>query len=535
MDENKIDVKELFGKYHKKLIAGAVVETLIYSLIAGFVASLLTVCVSRFARFDGAFLALLIGIAVFAFTAVFIYQKRLRPSVKRTAARVDRLGLEERAVTMLELDGEVSFMAVKQRENAKTMLKKINPRQLKIKIPAKYALMLVIAAAVSTYMMLLPPVPPISALEVEHDELVSIVEQMLQELRETIDEADVNEELKEELNELVDRLEASFTENDTAFDRIMKIIETSNEIRQRLENAQTQRRIGEALQQYDSTRELGESIENGSAEQVEEALENMRENVERMAGQEMAEELNQVADDIESALSDADNPEGALAEALQQLADDIREVAELAEEGENEAAGEALSEALEAAAESIAEALAEEANIVELMEELEEIMGEAIVIIAEEEIQAMSIPGENGEGENGQGENGEGENGQGENGQGENGQGENGEGENGQGENGEGENGQGENGQDARNNRRAANGGAQGGEDDADFEAALAERNASANVDRARRDSEPVIDGKTPYLNVFDEFFEEAKQQLINGELSDELREKTQKYFEIIK
>jgi hypothetical protein len=36
MDENKIQVKKLFGKYHKKLAAEAVIKTLIYCLIAGF-------------------------------------------------------------------------------------------------------------------------------------------------------------------------------------------------------------------------------------------------------------------------------------------------------------------------------------------------------------------------------------------------------------------------------------------------------------------------------------------------------------------
>lgn len=58
--------------------------------------------------------------------------------------------------------------------------------------------------------------------------------------------------------------------------------------------------------------------------------------------------------------------------------------------------------------------------------------------------------------------------------------------------------------------------------------------NASANMDGFVRDSEPVIDGKTPYRGVFGEYYEDAKRQMINGALPDELRAKIQRYFEII-
>ena len=539
MNANKINVKELFGKYHNKLIAEAIIKTLIYGLIAGFAASLLSACVFRLAKFDGTLPALIIGIAAFVFPAVFMYLKKLRPSVKHAAARIDRLGLEERVVTMLELDGESAFIAVKQREDAKKMLKKTNPGQLKIKIPVKYAALLFIVAAVSIYTLSLPPVKPAAAEESaeDPDEALTIVDQMLRELRETINEAEVNDELKKELNELVDKLERSFTENDTAFDKIMKIIEASKEIKKRLEEALNQKKIGEALQQYDSTRELGAAIENSDVGQVDEALENMRENVQRLAGQEKTDELNQMADDIESALSDAGNPEGALPDALQQLAYDIRAAAKLSEKGDNTGADETLSEALEAAAESISEALAEQASISEMMEQIEGIMDASIEMIADEEIPGMMIPGKGkgqGEGEgSGQGTRGKptGENGEGENG--ENGEGENGE--SGEGENDESGEGDANDGGEAGDNRRAVRSGSgTGGEADEGVEASETGTSSTSAVDSARRDAEPVIDGKTPYLDVFDDFFKDAKRQMIDGALSDELRSKAQKYFEII-
>jgi len=549
MDENKIQVKKLFGRYHKKLIAEAVIKTLIYCLIAGFTASFITVCVSRLARFDGAFLALMIGLAFFVFPAIFLYLKKLRPSVKRVAERIDRLGLEERAVTMLELDGESSFMAVKQRENAKLMLKRTPARQLKIKIPFKYAAVLIITAAVSIYMMSLPPVKPVAANESagNSDEELAIIEQMLADLRETIDNADVNEELKKDLNEMVDRLENSFNENDTVYDKIMKILETSREIQKRLEEALTQRSIGEALQQYDSTRELGEAIENGDAAEVDDAFESMRENVQQLAGQDKADELNRIASDIDNALEDAGSPEGALPDALRQLSGDIREAAGLAESGDNDGADQAAGEAFSEAAESISEALAEQGNISEMMERLEGIMDEAVEMIAESELQEMQASGEesgqegSGEGNEGSGEgeegNGEGNEGSGEgNGDGEEGNGEGNDGSsdgNGEG-NGEGNDGNGRNGSNMPNDREERTGAGTGSEEDFDLEAAMTADNTTTSIDRYVRDSEPVIDGKTPYRKVFGEYYDDAKQQMINGALSDEMRSKVQRYFEII-
>jgi hypothetical protein len=518
MGENKVQVKKLFEKYHKKLIAEAVVKTLIYCLTAGFTACFAVVCVSRLARFDGAFLALMTGMAAFVFPAIFVYFKKLHPSVKHVAVRIDRLGLEERVVTMLELDGESSFMAVKQRENAKTALKSASPKQLKIKIPVKYAVVLFIAAAISIYMLSLPPVKPAAANETAGNpgEDLSIVEQMLADLRETIDEAEVNEELKKELNELVDKLERSFTESDTAFDKIMKILETSKEIKKRLEEALTQKRIGEALQQYDSTRELGEAIENGDAGQVEDAFENMRENIQQLGGQEKAGELNQIADDIESALDDAGNPEDALADALQQLAGELREAAGLAEQGDNAGADEAAADAFSEAAEGISEALAEQGNIGEMMERLAGIMSESIEMIAQEELQGMQASGEEG-GQSGSGE----EASDGGNG---------GEGNEGEGEGGEGNSGEGN----GRNNADERTGAGTGGEEDFDLEAAMTANNTTTNIDGYIRDSEPVIDGKTPYRGVFNRYYEGAKRQMTDGALSDELRSKVQRYFEII-
>ena len=53
--------------------------------------------------------------------------------------------------------------------------------------------------------------------------------------------------------------------------------------------------------------------------------------------------------------------------------------------------------------------------------------------------------------------------------------------------------------------------------------------------DTGNLDSETVIDGQTPYLDVFEEYYEEILEYLENNEVPDDLREVIEKYLEMIK
>lgn len=65
---------------------------------------------------------------------VIFYFLKFRPSVSSNAKRIDRLGLEERAITMVEFANDDSLIAKKQREDALKNISKIGPKQIRIKI-----------------------------------------------------------------------------------------------------------------------------------------------------------------------------------------------------------------------------------------------------------------------------------------------------------------------------------------------------------------------------------------------------------------
>ena len=90
-----------------------------------------------------AFLALTLGIA----TTPLFYKFIFKPTTKEIATRIDELGLEERIITMAELDGDESYIAKRQREDAINSLKSISEKLLKIVISIPMALVLGVSTA----------------------------------------------------------------------------------------------------------------------------------------------------------------------------------------------------------------------------------------------------------------------------------------------------------------------------------------------------------------------------------------------------
>ena len=77
--------------------------------------------------------------------AVLLFKFKFKPNKKQVAKRVDELGLEERMLTMAELEGDDSFIAKRQREDALQALSTVNASFIKFAI----SLPLIIAVSIS--------------------------------------------------------------------------------------------------------------------------------------------------------------------------------------------------------------------------------------------------------------------------------------------------------------------------------------------------------------------------------------------------
>ena len=98
-------------------------------------------------------LRLVLGILLggFAFitvvTAVIFYFAKFRPTVKSNARRIDGLGLEERAITMIDYQNDDSVIARLQRDDAIAALNRITNSSIRFNIARK----LIIALSVSAF------------------------------------------------------------------------------------------------------------------------------------------------------------------------------------------------------------------------------------------------------------------------------------------------------------------------------------------------------------------------------------------------
>ncbi|MBQ7368680.1 MAG: hypothetical protein IJW60_03100 [Clostridia bacterium] len=124
----------LLKSYNTRLTKEAIIKSLICGLIVGFSALLISSLVFWIVNpalwwLGAIFFALFTTAGTF-----FFYQKVYRPSARQVAKRIDGLGLEERMLTMTQLEGDDSYIAVRQRQDAISALSTINAKLLKMAI-----------------------------------------------------------------------------------------------------------------------------------------------------------------------------------------------------------------------------------------------------------------------------------------------------------------------------------------------------------------------------------------------------------------
>ena len=132
-----VNQQEILRKYAQRLACEGWLKAFLLSLTIGFGGVFVAAAVAWYQEFNVLWICLgiLVG-SILVGTPIF-YLVFFRPTIKENAKRIDRLGLEERTVTMLELEGEDSIMSRLQREDARAHLALINEKMIKISISAK--------------------------------------------------------------------------------------------------------------------------------------------------------------------------------------------------------------------------------------------------------------------------------------------------------------------------------------------------------------------------------------------------------------
>ena len=145
--------KKAFKDYNARLNKEAFVKSLICGLIIGFSVLLVSAIVFWLTAFNQTWLCAVIWAAATAGTTPIFYYKKFRPTVKEIAKRIDELGLEERMLTMAQFEGDNSYIAVRQREDAMHALSTVNAKLIKFVVSVPLIVTLAIVGISGTGMV----------------------------------------------------------------------------------------------------------------------------------------------------------------------------------------------------------------------------------------------------------------------------------------------------------------------------------------------------------------------------------------------
>lgn len=136
---------KLFKKYYSRLAREGILKSALCGMVVGFSTLFLASAILWLTNESLFWVAIIIGVVTGGATAPLFYYKKFKPTTKEIARRVDDLGLEERVLTMTELENDQSYIAMRQREDTIAALKTVNEGLLTIVV----SLPLIIATCVT--------------------------------------------------------------------------------------------------------------------------------------------------------------------------------------------------------------------------------------------------------------------------------------------------------------------------------------------------------------------------------------------------
>ena len=335
--DGEMNYKKLFSAYTWRLKGEAALKALLTGAVCGLLVGTVLTVYSRIAirecGMGKAFLVSLIVALIVAVPAYFVF----RPNVKKTAARVDETGQHDRMATMLALREDDSFIASVQRQDALERLKTVKPERIPMKIglkPLAAVGALVVALCIAT--MLPYRQLKVVAEEPIPEEVVAesrIIVNLIAQLREIVKAAPVSDELKVELNAVVNKLEATVDDYDTTLEKTARITETRSEIVAIIERETATTDIADVLLADEELKDLGKAIADGGEAALHTAVEALREEMLEVPADEREAWFTDMANRLNEAIEaaggiDKEFPDPIL-QALKKLADQFSEAAAL--------------------------------------------------------------------------------------------------------------------------------------------------------------------------------------------------------------
>ena len=533
---------DILKKYQTRVFKESVIKSLIYGLIFGLAVMAIVSLIFFIIGTKQLLVAILFGLVAVIGGEIYVYRTKFQTTVNAVAKRIDELGLHERVITMIDYAENDSLICEKQREDTKEKLEKVESSQIKFRIPKVSIALLGVIAILAGSSLFLPnrtnsamansssssstssssPIVNSSSSSINIDNQIDeIIQKLIEEIRRIIDNADISDDAKMRLHGVVDVTVARLDDAKTPYEKIEILNNLKADIRHQIELMKS---VGKSLEENDVTKELGQAIQSADGLQD---------------GEEIAAIINPCIDKMIEDLAASDNPD----KYIEDLIYGIETALALATEEENTELLTALSNfAKRLKGEEITEPEVNARRYLKVVELADNDASSSIEDARQEIIDALTPQPEPPEEEHpSDSDNPENP----------------------------------ENPEEHPDDQPSEEQPEQGADetqdqiddaiDDAiqDIEDAMQQQpgqekpeepepgdqpgngeveepdeNEPTNqpvFDTGNLDSETVIDGQTPYLDVFEEYYEEILEYLENNEVPDDLREVIEKYLEMIK
>lgn len=269
-----MDTQRLFRAFRRKLVFECVLRAFLWALTVGG-AGVFATSLYYHILIQPTPLPMALGIGLGCFGAVFLLCVLLRfPTRKRTAARIDALGLQERAGTMLEYEKADTVMARLQRQDAAQQITATGAKKMRLQMKKAACVLCAVALVLTGAMLALPydvfafgeaPDP-----EVQRQE--ELVRNLIDNLRDSQKESKLDDPAKDRVQQILDELEEALENAENELERAALIEQAREKIKELLATRQVHDKIGEALQKYEMTAPLGVGIVNKSESEIGAAL-----------------------------------------------------------------------------------------------------------------------------------------------------------------------------------------------------------------------------------------------------------------------
>lgn len=270
----RMDIKKLFRTFRRKLLLESAIQAALGGLLVGAAAVFVTSLVYHIRVMATPIRAMILAGGCGFFASFVLLMCLLFPTRKKTAARIDALGLQERIGTMLQFRNADTRIAQLQREDAQKHIKTVTTKQMHLKIRKREWISCLVSLCLAVVMVVLPADVFAAKTTVDGVELQREVwvRDLITELREQSEESELDSVTDDQVQQIIDELEKALEEAETDLERAALIEEARQKIKELLYEKQSKDKIGEALQQYEMTYLLGVGISEAKKETISQAL-----------------------------------------------------------------------------------------------------------------------------------------------------------------------------------------------------------------------------------------------------------------------